>query len=125
MLRWSRILLALLVMILWIAPMLGAVAVSFHVAFEHHGEHDDGALPALVEMAVHGHHHEGAVLPHHQHEGIEGSGVRISTGLRATIAVSTRTSELALRVVDEIGLRGSSRRGPPPDLISRNCSLLL
>ncbi|MEM7585537.1 MAG: hypothetical protein AAF560_19255 [Acidobacteriota bacterium] len=126
--------LAILALVLWMSPNLGAIGLGVHLALEHHdvadGHHDHGhhaedcGFSALAEAATHGHHHA-AAAPEHEHE----SRIDAST---PTLRPSSQASALWLASVargpvgsDSLPCDASPRRGPPLALFTAHCSLLL
>jgi hypothetical protein len=127
--RRSR-LIAVVVLALWMAPGAGALAVGVHLAFGHgHGVHDgDDHRRAAMELAlaaVHGHHHDLAAVPGHEHAAPSGGGPSVpANALEAStdpppIGPAPRLPGLAA------GTLSAARRGRSTLLYCTHCSLLL
>lgn len=126
-------LLSLGVLLLWLAPSVGAASSVLHVALAHPEEHhhhthhapskDADALADLLRTATHGHHHDLAT-PEHDHEVAFATPVPlpkpvVSKAVVLSAPLSSNGAEERFR--REI----PARRGPPQDLFTTHCSLLL
>ena len=121
-------LLAFLILVLWLCPSLGAVAIELHVALDHHGPH--GQEPGSAK-------HERPDSLDHRHEMHLDS--LTSRNQRATMASkpSAPKPDLSLsdshsgeesvliREFDRSRSEPTSRGAPPLPLFTKLCSLLL
>ena len=114
---------ALLVVAVWTVPAAGAMALSLHVALDHHHQGEAGEHTAAdLLAAAHGHRHP-EVVPAHEHSATFAeapSCLEAAPGLAPIAVQSIRTARTpdVLRLID-------SRASPPERLFSTNCSLRL
>lgn len=122
-------LLALLIVVLWLAPGLGVVGVALHLSFETHG-HGAGAghsheLKDLARAAAHGHHHDTEAAPDHEHDAtVDGFDV-IPRRLHSQPAAFAEPVFVIASLTERDRVERSPLPGPPRPLFTANCSLLL
>lgn len=116
------------VLLLWMAPSVGALAVGVHLAVDHHDPHDaerEGEISDLARAATHGHHHEDELASSHEHDARLGGVAPVPRRAPSMVAVlpspAGATAALSVRPRSDRTLR----RGPPGPLFTAHCSLLL
>ena len=119
---------ALLVIALWAMPAASAMAVSLHVALDHHAldhhQHGEESGHATADLlaAAHGHQHP-EVVPDHEHSATSSEATAVLRVVPGDAPIGTlanfeaRTPD-TLRPLD-------SRADPPERLFYTHCSLLL
>ena len=124
----SRSLLCALVLLAWTAPAMGALALTLHLALDHHGPragHHQSDVSELLWAAVHGHHHDVETGPVHEHD------VRLDGGAPGVRTVSPPAADLPPSTYAPSGRSakslpdGSPRRAPPQPPFASHCSMLL
>jgi hypothetical protein len=116
------------VLLVWMAPGMGALAVGVHLALDHHGAHGaehEREVSDLVRAATHGHHHDAEAAPSHEHDARVGRVAPIPR--RGPSLVAVLPSPAAATAAGSQWPRADRtlRRGPPVPLLTAHCSLLL
>lgn len=117
-----------LVLLSWMAPAVGALGVSLHVALDHHGSHDGeppATLPELARTADHEHHHDLAAEADHQHEARLEEPAPALRPIVYSVAVLPAPAVVEAIPAEPACLGSSPRRAPPDPLFTVHCSLLL
>ena len=119
--------LVLVLLVLWMAPGASALALSLHVALDHHGrEHQDDPLPhtdELILATVHGHHHAELASEHEHSAALEKTPTVRRAPKVSTLAAGASNVVPASAPSDTTDAR--LLRAPPDPLFCTHCSLLL
>jgi len=121
-------LLTALVLIVWMAPVAGAIGTALHVALEHHaprhGDHPE-EREGLAHGVAEGHHHDLDAAADHGHEArVCRLAPTVSSPAPAVAAVSPRPTTAA-GGAEQAVLSPPPRRAPTDPLFTTHCSLLL
>jgi hypothetical protein len=117
-------LLSLAILLLWMAPGVGSLALAAHLLLDHH--HEPGGahieLADLLEAASHGHHHADAASDHEHPVRADGS--------TAIHRLSATPAALPIRWTAPVHRPAAHREGlrrpkPPELLFTLHCALLL
>ena len=121
-------LLPAVVLVLWMAPSLGALGIAVHLALDHHGPHDAGHAEEISELArtaTHGHHHDLAAGTDHEHEArVDEPAPAIKPG-SSPVAVLPAPAPARPSLAEPARRDVPPRRPPPDPLFATHCSLLL
>lgn len=119
----SQRLRVLLVVALWAMPAASAMALSLHVALDHHHHGDDSHHATADLLAVaHGHRHS-QVVPDHEHSATSTEAAAVLRVVPADAPIGTLSS-FETRTPDTLRPL-DSRADPPERLFTTHCSLLL
>ena len=117
-----------IVLLAWMAPGVGALGISLHLALDHHGHHGaehELAVADLLGAAAHGHHHDADATPDHEHDArVSGSAVAPHLGA-SFVAVLPSAPADPTQGTEGPRPERALRRGPPAPLFTAHCSLLL
>lgn len=108
----------------------GILGLGMHLALEHHdgphGEDHGLEIVALARAATHGHPHDAAAAPDHDHASIvNGSVLAQRPGAHAVAVFAIPAAPAPATRAERFPLVRSSRGGPPVPLFTAHCSLLL
>lgn len=116
------------VLLLWMAPSAGALAVGVHIALDHRGAHDaerQREISELARAATHGHHHDVDVGPHHEHDARLGGVAQVPRRGPSPIAAFPSLGAVTGALAGRTRPDNIPRRAPPAPLFAAHCSLLL
>jgi hypothetical protein len=117
----------LAVLVLWMAPAAGALALSFHLVLDHHGGGPVGQGPPdedeLVLATLHGHHHA-ELTSEHEHTAALSKSPTVRRAPKVVGLVAGASNAIPASVP---GDTTDTRllRAPPDLLFDTHCSLLL
>ena len=136
-------LIAIAILLGWLAPSISALGVGLHVLSEHHGPHGiephgaHGVEPHgphgiehqqevadLMRIATHGHHHE-LDTADHDHDAWLGGQAPVRLGGLSLLAVFPARLSVPSSLAECSMLDRPRRRGPPIPLFTTHCTLLL
>lgn len=117
-----------IVLVLWMAPSMGALALGVHLALDHHGPHGaehEREISDLVRAATHGHHHHAEAAPSHEHDARVARVAPLPRHGPSVAAIFPSPAAATAAGSDRPRRHHMLRRGPPVPLLTAHCSLLL